>query len=111
MLKQINHHGPFHLTDLRRTRKIFYHHSMNRLKSCVLKQSLLYETEPSTNMYVPPLLSGKRFLDLMGESFNMSKMDSRMRSKSLPVHAMTSEAPSTPPKETVLEPTHLTTRS
>ena len=109
MLKQINHRGHFHLMDLQRTRKIFYHHSINRLKSFVSKQSLLYETETSTNMYVPPLLSVMRFLDIMGESFIMSKMDSQMRSKPLPMHAMTSKVPSRLPKETVLEPTrHLT---
>jgi hypothetical protein len=62
-------------------------------------------------MYVPPLLSVKRFFDPMGESFYMSKMDSQMRSKSLPMHAMTSKAPSRLPKETLLVLTHLTTRS
>ena len=41
----------------------------------------------------------------------MSKMDSQMRSKSLLMHAMTSKAPLRLPKETVLELTHLTTRS
>ena len=111
MLKQINHYGHFHLMDLRRTRKIFCRPSMNRLKSFGSEQSLLYETETSTNMYASPLLPVKRFLDPMGESFYMSKMDSQTRSKSLPMHAMTSKAPSRLPKEIALELTHLTTRS
>jgi hypothetical protein len=63
------------------------------------------------NEYVrSPTPFGKE-IDLMGASFNMSKMDSQMRSKSLLMHATTSKAPSRPPKETVLEPTHSTTRS
>src|ERR1700742_2328875 len=45
----------------------------------------------------------------MGESFNMSKMDLQMRSKSSPMHAVTSRVPSRPPRDTVLGTTQLPT--
>jgi hypothetical protein len=45
----------------------------------------------------------------MGESFNMSKMDLQKRSKSSPMHAVTSKVPTRPLREAVLETTQLPT--
>jgi hypothetical protein len=106
MSKEIDHHGHCHLMDLRNMRKIFCHHSTNRLKSFVLKRSLPREMAILMNMCVAADTSFQQFLDHIGESFNMSKMLSQIPKNSSLMFAMTQKVPSKPRSDKALEPTH-----